>query len=166
MSTWEPRPQHPDEPACWSWPIPPPTLTRAERRAQWEADQALLHHDDRVDWATEEALLDSCDPRFFEFHADRCAMCGGQMSLHLVLDHCHDTGQIRGYLCRSCNVQEGWGRRLRAVRYQAWHPAAILDVHQMYTGMGWRDGWSYGAATRQCPRPPTPWPPFDLSMTG
>ena len=36
---------------------------------------------------------------------DRCAICGGRVprvSLW-VLDHCHETGLVRGVLCRPCN---------------------------------------------------------------
>lgn len=36
----------------------------------------------------------------------RCALCGFR-DRSLVEDHCHDTGLVRGYLCRSCNVTEG-----------------------------------------------------------
>lgn len=36
----------------------------------------------------------------------RCAVCGQRGDL--VRDHCHDTGLVRGLLCRSCNVCEGF----------------------------------------------------------
>lgn len=42
-----------------------------------------------------------------------CAICGtdtpnGQGRFHL--DHCHDTGKIRGLLCHSCNLAIGYFR--------------------------------------------------------
>ena len=36
----------------------------------------------------------------------RCALCGFRYG-PLVEDHCHTTGLVRGYLCRSCNTTEG-----------------------------------------------------------
>lgn len=47
-----------------------------------------------------------------------CAICGqperlkstngsGEIAKDLSVDHCHDTGQIRGLLCRSCNFALG-----------------------------------------------------------
>ena len=34
-----------------------------------------------------------------------CALCGG--TTRLAVDHCHDTGVVRGILCISCNVSLG-----------------------------------------------------------
>lgn len=46
----------------------------------------------------------------FDWQNDRCAVCGkSNVTRRLVLDHCHLTGLVRGYLCSSCNSQEGWG---------------------------------------------------------
>jgi hypothetical protein len=41
---------------------------------------------------------------------NRCALCstdapGGKGTFHV--DHCHDTGRVRGLLCMSCNVGIG-----------------------------------------------------------
>lgn len=41
-----------------------------------------------------------------------CAICGSltpkrKGSEHLVVDHCHDSGEVRGLLCYKCNVGLG-----------------------------------------------------------
>lgn len=45
--------------------------------------------------------------RIFVEQGGRCAICGGVESgprtVHLHVDHCHDTGHIRGLLCNNCN---------------------------------------------------------------
>lgn len=35
----------------------------------------------------------------------RCAVCGEEKKLHV--DHCHDTGKVRGMLCFACNTGIG-----------------------------------------------------------
>jgi hypothetical protein len=35
----------------------------------------------------------------------KCEICGGED--HLCVDHCHETGKIRGVLCRRCNLVIG-----------------------------------------------------------
>ena len=50
----------------------------------------------------------------------KCAVCGctlrGKKRGGATLDHCHDTGVIRGVLCRSCNGGEGKIKNA-AIRY-------------------------------------------------
>ena len=48
--------------------------------------------------------------RLFFLQSGRCAICGGEETStikgvvkRLSVDHCHDTGRIRGLLCNSCN---------------------------------------------------------------
>lgn len=43
-------------------------------------------------------------------HDGKCAICGGEgfelvkgQKLKLVIDHCHETGAVRGLLCHNCN---------------------------------------------------------------
>lgn len=35
-----------------------------------------------------------------------CALCGLRTRA-LVIDHCHDSGRVRGLLCKNCNVALG-----------------------------------------------------------
>ncbi len=39
-----------------------------------------------------------------------CAVCGRK--LKLCVDHCHDTGKVRGLLCSACNLLEGHIRKV------------------------------------------------------
>jgi hypothetical protein len=58
--------------------------------------------------------------RILSKQGGRCAICGarckGTAKGGATLDHCHDTGVIRGVLCRVCNGGEGKIKNL-AIRY-------------------------------------------------
>jgi hypothetical protein len=80
--------------------------------------QYWLKHKYRVSVADMEALL--------EQQGWKCACCGTSSPAGkrdtFVVDHCHDTGAVRGLLCNNCNV--GIGRLgdtlagvMNAVRY-------------------------------------------------
>lgn len=56
----------------------------------------------------------------------RCAICGtdkpGKRFKHFAIDHCHQTGEVRGLLCNCCNAALGYfgddlNVLLKAVRY-------------------------------------------------
>lgn len=151
-------------PACWSWDVPS-AQSKAELIAARMREQESLPPAQRYSASELELVFWSPQmTRFGTFHDERCAVCGvrGQ---HLVDDHCHQTGQVRGYLCRSCNVREGKSGAAVFIRYRRIHPAAILDYHELYTGVGWNDGWSLVEMRRDAyqlgPRPETPWPVWD-----
>lgn len=43
----------------------------------------------------------------------RCMVCGiteDELGKRLDVDHCHDSGKVRGLLCNSCNTMIGRGR--------------------------------------------------------
>lgn len=46
-------------------------------------------------------------------HDGRCAMCSQERPL--VLDHCHQTGRVRGLLCHPCNVGLGKYEKYRTL---------------------------------------------------
>jgi hypothetical protein len=79
----------------------------------------------------------------------RCALCGA--GGRLVADHDHDTGLLRGMLCRRCNIREGqcrsglFGTDDEAVRAYLEHPPA--------EGLGWlwdMPDWWRQADTSSC----------------
>lgn len=151
---------NPDEPACWSWEIPPlrSLEDEIELRLAAEADKPPGEQFGRFGLELMLGCDDGRGMRFGEFHAGRCAICGAD-GRHLVLDHCHRTGQVRGQLCRGCNTREGKSAELLLVNYRRRHPAAILGHYEPYTGRDWEDGWYVGdARSGEGPRPATPWP--------
>jgi hypothetical protein len=108
---------------CWSWPV------TAEHRQLAVAAQSCPDEREARDMAWK--LLSGWQMR-------RCAICADQSRF---LDHSHETGLVRGWLCRSCNVSEGFadvpGGRFE--RYRAKNPASILGLRIRYysTFTGW-----------------------------
>lgn len=93
------------EPACWSWPVP----EAREYANEGEASDALH------EWQ----------------HGRGCAICGPGWDL--VEDHDHKTGLVRGNLCHSCNIKEGWGNGTPPfLKYIERNPASILGVKVRY----------------------------------
>lgn len=61
----------------------------------------------------------------YEVQGGMCAVCGADIDSYSAIDHCHQSGVIRGLLCLSCNTAEGmvkatgltaieWAKRLTA----------------------------------------------------
>jgi hypothetical protein len=65
--------------------------------------------------------------RLFEGQSGRCALCGRHQSefkRRLSVDHDHETGQVRGLLCLSCNrsignLGDNYDSLLRVLEYLA-----------------------------------------------
>lgn len=105
------------DPACWSW------VVTDEIRADLAASEATADLREKVGL-------------FFRamraFDHGRCAICGGIGNG--VEDHDHETGLVRGWLCRSCNIREGMYRGDHHVwgRYRRWHPYKMLGLKDRY----------------------------------
>jgi len=121
-----------DTPACWGWDLP-----GAELVAQLGRSSDLLH----------------------AWQQGRCAACGMDAG-YLVEDHDHDTGLVRGYLCRRCNIREGLGGGPIMAGYRGRHPARMLGVVEQYVDIfgrtprrppPWTDG-QYAAVAQQIER--------------
>ena len=65
-----------------------------------------------------------------------CAACGANDCV--VLDHDHGSGLVRGYLCRSCNIREGYGHGDRGLwEYLVDPPASQSHLPPLvYEGFG------------------------------
>ncbi len=102
--------------ACWSWPV---TDEHRQRAAEAHA------------CTTEAEAYRAAWHLLADWHAGRCAICGGRKDF---LDHSHQTGMVRGWLCRGCNIGEGFGDYPggRFERYREKNPASILGIGIRY----------------------------------
>lgn len=66
----------------------------------------------------------------YDWQDGRCATCGARGGL--VIDHDHDTGLIRGLLCRSCNIVEGHSDGPLWQAYRRQNPATMLGLSELY----------------------------------
>jgi hypothetical protein len=48
----------------------------------------------------------------------KCAICGSHM-VRVCIDHCHQTGAVRGLLCHACNI------KLPAIENETYRTAAL-----------------------------------------
>ena len=61
----------------------------------------------------------------------RCAVCGvSYLEQDLDLDHCHESGRVRGFLCHGCNILvghlENTDRKKKALEYLTQEPLEIM----------------------------------------
>ena len=71
-----------------------------------------------------------------DIQGGRCAIChvpSEQMGERLAVDHNHETGEVRGLLCRPCNAALG-AHELRGTSawgsYKAWPPMKELEYRR------------------------------------
>jgi hypothetical protein len=65
-----------------------------------------------------------------------CAMCGRDGD-RLVLDHCHETGLARGFLCSPCNLKESKSFDVAEWNiYRKFPPAVLLGLKFYYNDFG------------------------------
>jgi hypothetical protein len=80
---------------------------RRKRRSyghQFECRIARREHRGRL-WETYN-ITDRAYAAMLRKQKGRCAICGVKMIVPCV-DHCHDTGKVRGLLCHHCNTGLG-----------------------------------------------------------
>ena len=137
-----------NEPACWSWALPT-IRTRGDESMRLSEENLLLVQQKGMDHYLPDTALEmltrSWDTYLLNsWHDERCAICGLRPG-HLVVDHEHHTGLVRGRLCRGCNISEGKRRYDGGGEvYQLYRerpPAALLGVQVYYIGRGWEHGW-------------------------
>lgn len=78
-----------------------PSARDAARKRRWSEENRL-----RVKYGISNEDYAS----MLEAQGAVCAICEQPQERKLFVDHCHDTGTVRGLLCHSCNVGLGWFR--------------------------------------------------------
>lgn len=86
-------------------PRPERAKRKAQHRKNWKQKNPTYHREwwlrNKYGLTLEEYAI------MAKAQNDRCAICMVQPP-RLVVDHCHETGTVRGLLCNSCN--QGLGR--------------------------------------------------------
>jgi len=117
-------------------------MTWDDSKTPWKEHIAALHAEQAADprpvypngllaylkWPLPDPLPAPSDgiAALLAWQAGRCASCGAPPR-RLILDHDHETGLIRGFLCGSCNVQEGFGS-IHYREYRENPPAKLLGL--------------------------------------
>lgn len=84
-------------------------------------------------WGQDTSLLEGLRglDELYEWQEGRCAMCGSENE-KIVMDHCHESGLIRGLLCHSCNLNESSNNSLHWQIYRKFPPSVLLNVKIFY----------------------------------
>lgn len=108
------------------------TVEQQVERRLWDAQPPACHS-----WSYPRTVpLPDQDPLelLVAWQAGRCAGCGHPFHAETVIDHCHESGLVRGLLCTMCNNAEGTAppRHPRWFRYRTMPPTLILGLHLLY----------------------------------
>jgi hypothetical protein len=82
-----------------------PEKARAYARARYESHREQMTHKYGISVERYDAMLAVQD--------GKCALCGREGNVggkRLAVDHCHDSGRVRGLLCNPCNTMLGHAR--------------------------------------------------------
>lgn len=84
---------------------------RTYQKQYWEKNKHIKHIKQRGWWykRTLGLTMERVNALLAE-HNYRCALCGrhaDEFKKGLAIDHCHETGRIRGVLCMPCNTSLG-----------------------------------------------------------
>jgi hypothetical protein len=101
--------KHPLGPHNWEWKESMPSVDKAEYQRKWRnsnPDRAKHHDLKKMYGITLKQYED-----MFAAQNERCAICKGRETTmskdgaprRMPVDHCHETGRIRGLLCTQCN---------------------------------------------------------------
>ncbi len=97
----------------------------------WPAYLQWQHNTER--WAQDALLIEGSEGlnELRNWQEHRCAMCGFEDS-KLVMDHCHESGLIRGLLCQPCNLNESSNSNFCWQIYRKFPPTTLLNVRIFY----------------------------------
>lgn len=108
---------------------------RNARLARWrrENPHKAAAVDRRKKLKANYGLTEADVSRMHKSQGGRCALCASAGPL--VVDHCHDTGRIRGLLCVPCNTflgrveaNPGWLDRAAAYLGEPCHADVLLEL--------------------------------------
>jgi hypothetical protein len=102
--------------------------TNARRRQKWATDPELRAKSRLAAYGLTKEGYD----RMLAQQHGACAICKRQPQETLCIDHDHDTGQVRGLLCRKCNLGLGFFDDSPSLLRSA---AAYLEAWRKTAGM-------------------------------